>query len=153
ELARGRELIAKVVAGLGGADALDRIESLRIGRTVRRHGDLNPGEECLDELTFDFSKQGQLSLSIVEKCSGLFLTSVESQIESGGVLRMGDPSAQMKTANWAARNEFLAQNTRELVFLLRQRDKGGLCARGTGVEKVNGEELERLILNWNGHDT
>jgi len=158
ERARGRELLAQVLAALGGAERIDAIGRLRTANAAtRQSGD----KSCAwrEERTYDFAASG----ADASPGPGVRLrtTSWDDRVwreELRATLRSGAEGEVPSTMGWAARHEFELEMSRELLFLLRQRaNTHGLSVWSAGPEDApesgNGRTLEKLVVFWNGRNT
>lgn len=139
--ARGWQLLDRVVAAVGGAEALDGLTALVVEtRAVRPSGDSEVAWS--ERMAYDLAsgtvtrttRWGDHEHRYERNASGL-----------RSVVAGEEPEAQ----NWAAAHEFDVQASRELVYLLRQRANPALDVWAAG--RANG--LETLVLRWNEHHT
>jgi len=140
--ARGRELVALALQGLGGAPAVDGLTSLELAHAGAR--DDTP--DWRQDVRWEF---GAAPALVRTEAWGDWVYREE---ERGGVLHGGVVGKVSQPQHWAARHEFELQLGRELVYLLRQRASPvGFEARAVGKSADGARET--LVLRWNGRNT
>jgi predicted Zn-dependent peptidase len=134
ELARGAELIARAVEGMGGAAAVDGVEALEMLMTMERptpagattipvRAVIAPPGRVRQEMTFPFGR----TVVAVDGGAGWAQT-------PQGVIDL--PDSQLQEMRRA-----LARNT---VVLLQARDEPGFTAAAIGAGEVGGTAVERV---------
>jgi predicted Zn-dependent peptidase len=139
--AKARELIARAVEGIGGAERLDGLRSTEMTASVALttpQGEMSAGARTI--VVFPDRVRSELSLpmgSMVQVIAG-----------ESGFLQMGPQSRPMPEAQLQEGRRSLVRNA---VGLLAARDRDGFEAVAAGADEVGGTSVELVRVEIDGY--